>query len=203
LTGVFPFGARLKIGELATRYETSHMPIREALRLLNGEGLVHIEPNKGVRVRSIDRDLIENMFDVRIVIEEMQARRAALRRNPAQLKKLQDARIDLENNANLKQRNSLLKDNHRFHSTISEAAGNLEAAKIEHHHYQLLRTLWGQFGYPDSRIPIVIDDHRRIVSAIEAQDADGAAILAKAHCYKARSDMLNSLDNDHLIPDTV
>ncbi len=179
------------------------MPIREALRLLNGEGLVHIEPNKGVRVRSIDRDLIENMFDVRIVVEEMQARRAAIKRSPTQLKKLQGARIELENNADLKDGSNLLKCNHRFHSIISEAAGNVEAAKIEHHHYQLLRTLWGQFGYPTSRIPVVIDDHRRIVSAIEAQDADGAAILAKAHCYKARMDMLQSFDNGRSIPDKL
>ena len=54
ISGSLPFGSRLRIDELATRYGVSHMPIREALRELHGEGLVVIEPNRGARVRSID-----------------------------------------------------------------------------------------------------------------------------------------------------
>ncbi len=193
---MFPFGARLKIAELADRYQTSHMPIREALRLLNGEGLVQIEPHKGVRVRCFDRTFVENLFDIRIVIEEMQSRRAAEKRTEAHLEALHAARMDFEANADSGDTRKLLACNRRFHAAISEAAGNSEAEEIEIRHWRLLPTLWKAFGYPRTRIPIVIDDHRHIEAVIRDGDGEGAATLAAAHCLKAKRDMLEALERN-------
>ena len=53
VAGRLAFGDRLTIDALANRYEVSHMPVREALRELQGDGLVVIEPNRGARVRTI------------------------------------------------------------------------------------------------------------------------------------------------------
>ena len=64
VSGALPFGSRLIIEDLATRYGVSHMPIREALRVLHGEGLVVIEPNRGAHVRPIYAGFIEDVFDV-------------------------------------------------------------------------------------------------------------------------------------------
>src|SRR3954451_3898009 len=91
IAGQLPFGSRLRIEELALRYGVSHMPVREALRVLHGEGLVVIEPNRGARVRPIYRGFIEDVFDVRCAIETMLARRAAERRTPAHLVRLRGA----------------------------------------------------------------------------------------------------------------
>src|SRR5690606_29757117 len=88
IAGRFSFGQRLKIDELANRYGTSHMPIREALKLLSGEGLIDMEPNKGVRVRTVDVAYVTNLFDIRIQLESLQARRAAERRSADQLQDL-------------------------------------------------------------------------------------------------------------------
>ena len=79
VAGELPFGSRLRINELATRYGVSHMPIREALRELHGEGLVIIEKNRGARVREFHQGLVEDLFDIRSAIETMLARRAAER----------------------------------------------------------------------------------------------------------------------------
>ena len=58
VSGQLPFGARVTIDELATRYGVSHMPIREALRELHGEGLVMMEPNRArASARSIGSSL--------------------------------------------------------------------------------------------------------------------------------------------------
>ena len=51
ITGTLPLGTRLQIDALAVRYGVSHMPVREALRELRGEGLVTIEVNRGARER--------------------------------------------------------------------------------------------------------------------------------------------------------
>src|SRR3712207_3392027 len=51
LQGVFAPGERIKIAELSKRYGVSQMPVREALQMLQGEGLVTIAPNKGASIR--------------------------------------------------------------------------------------------------------------------------------------------------------
>ena len=61
VSGVLGFGERITIDALATRYQVSHMPVREALRELQGEGLVVSEPNRGARVRAIDVNFIDNL----------------------------------------------------------------------------------------------------------------------------------------------
>src|SRR6186713_1394544 len=96
VAGVLPFGSRLIIEDLATRYGVSHMPIRDALRILQGEGLVVIEPNRGARVRPIYRGFIEDVFDVRCAIETMLARRAAARRTDEHLQRMREAAARLE-----------------------------------------------------------------------------------------------------------
>ncbi len=194
LSGVFPFGSRLKIADLADRYNTSHMPIREALRLLNGEGLVDMEPNKGVRVRKVDRAFIENLFDVRVAIEVMQARRAAERITPEQITELHAARLDFENKAQRGDVGELLACNLHFHGIISAASGNTEATSIEIRHWRILPALWKSFGYPKSRIPVVIDDHRHIENAIATHDVESATALTAAHTLRAKINMLEVLE---------
>jgi DNA-binding GntR family transcriptional regulator len=54
VSGALPFGSRLTLHRLATRYATGDMPVREALRQLQGEGLVVQTPNCGARVRAVD-----------------------------------------------------------------------------------------------------------------------------------------------------
>src|SRR5690349_17647746 len=93
VAGTLPFGSRLKLDGLAARYATGQMPVREALRQLQGEGLVVQLPNCSARVRAVDVDFVRNIFDLRIAIESMLARRAAERieaKDVAALEAVQD-----------------------------------------------------------------------------------------------------------------
>ena len=96
VSGQLPFGARVTIDELATRYSVSHMPIREALRELHGEGLVTMEPNRGARIRSIDHDFVANLFEIRGAIEALLSSRAAQRCTKDDLLQLEAIQRDLE-----------------------------------------------------------------------------------------------------------
>ena len=124
VSGDLPFGARLRIEDLALRYGVSHMPVREALRVLHGEGLVVIEPNRGARVRPIYRGFIEDVFDMRCAIETMLARRAAERRTPAHLARLRAAAERLEALVDSGDFPGVPHANREFHATINDAAGN-------------------------------------------------------------------------------
>ena len=86
--GRIALGARLTMDELAARYGVSHMPVREALRELHGNGLVRMERGRGARVISVDHDFVEDLFETRGAVETVLARRAAGRIDAATLDRL-------------------------------------------------------------------------------------------------------------------
>ncbi len=193
LSGVFPFGGRLKIDELAARYTTSHMPIREALRQLQGEGLVNVEPNRGARVRAVDVEFVRDLFDLRIALEAMLARRAAERIVSSQLDEIRRIESDLEASAARSDFAAVLVANQAFHAVINNAAGNVEAIRILDRHWNIIVALWGRHGYGEERVAGVISDHRQIIVALSQRDAEGAAILQTAHAAKAKQEMLRRI----------
>ncbi|MEW9616166.1 GntR family transcriptional regulator [Shinella sp. S4-D37] len=69
LGGVLGEGTQLRQDQLAEQYGTSRIPVREALRQLEAEGLVRIEPNKGAIVTSLSVDDVLEMLDIRIALE--------------------------------------------------------------------------------------------------------------------------------------
>ncbi len=69
LGGVLAPGARLRQEELAEVFGTSRIPVREALRALEYEGLVTSEPHRGFTVTSLDADEVQEVYDLRILLE--------------------------------------------------------------------------------------------------------------------------------------
>jgi DNA-binding GntR family transcriptional regulator len=76
LSGATPPGARLRQEKLAERFGTSRIPVREALRALEYEGLVRSEPYRGFTVTELDADDIEEVYDLRILLESHAVRLA-------------------------------------------------------------------------------------------------------------------------------
>ena len=69
LSGVLAPEARLRQEELAELFGTSRIPVREALRALEYEGLVQSEPHRGFTVTAIDADDVEEVYELRILLE--------------------------------------------------------------------------------------------------------------------------------------
>ena len=193
LAGHFAFGARLRIDELSARYGLSHTPIREALRELNGEGLVTIESNRGARVRAVDLGFVDSLFDLRIAVESMMTRRAAARIAEEQLDELDAIEEQLEARARRGDTREVLFANRRFHDLINEAADNPHAGEILGRNWHLVSALWQRYGYPKERLVGVISDHRHLVTALRARDSEAAAMIATAHAAKAKSDLLGTM----------
>jgi len=200
VSGDLPFGSRLIIEDLATRYGVSHMPIREALRILHGEGLVVIEPNRGARVRPIYPGFIEDVFDMRCAIETMLARRAAERRDPRHVEQLRQAAAQLEARVAAGDYPSVPVANRAFHHVINDAAGNPGALPIVDSHWLLLAALLKRYGYGEDRFQRVIEEHQHLIQAIERRDAHSAATLMGAHIEKAKNNMLKRVaENAHTV----
>ncbi len=79
LQGQIPMGARINELELATAWRVSRTPIRDAMRRLEAEGLVETVPGRGVRVPRLSLADIDELYEVREVLEGRAARRAAER----------------------------------------------------------------------------------------------------------------------------
>jgi DNA-binding GntR family transcriptional regulator len=80
--GVYAPGQHLRQQELARKYGCSVIPIREALHQLAAEGFVVLDPQRGARVAAFDGRMLEEIFEVRIVLEKIAVQRAAERMTP-------------------------------------------------------------------------------------------------------------------------
>jgi DNA-binding GntR family transcriptional regulator len=190
VAGTLSFGSRLTLELLARRYSVGHMPVREALRQLEGEGLVVLTPNRGARVRAADVDFARNIFDLRIAIEGMLARRAAERIGDADIARLQSIEARYEAQSRKRDFDALLALNREFHDVINDAAANPEAANVLERHWHVVAALWNRYGYGEKRIAGVISDHRQMIEALIAHDAEVAACLATAHAAKAKQALI-------------
>lgn len=188
--GVFGPGDRLKLDLLATRYGVGHMPLREALRRLEGEDLVASAPNRGARVRSVDAAFVANLFDIRIALESMLARRAAEHIEATELDEV--SRIHRRHQKAVRDRDwpAALQANRDFHAAINAASRNPLAAQLLDRHWQLLAGLWQRYGFVAQRFAVVVDDHDRILDALASRDGDSAAGFATAHTARARQHLL-------------
>lgn len=68
-TGVLPAGAQLRQAEIAAQYKVSRMPVREALRQLEAEGLIVLYPGRGAFVNRLTAAEIEEIYEIRILLE--------------------------------------------------------------------------------------------------------------------------------------
>ena len=193
LAGDLKLGLRLTLGALSERYASSHMPVREALRELHGEGLVVLEPNAGARVRGVTAAFIEALFEMRAAMEALNARRAAERITTAQLAELQAIEAVLEAQAARGEIDQVIETNRSFHAVIQSAADNPYASELANQHSPLIGALWRRFGYSGDRLDGVICDHRQIILLLAERDGQSVSQVAAAHVSKAKAALLRAM----------
>ncbi len=193
VAGHLAFGARVTIDQLATRYKLSHMPIREALRQLAGEGLVVLEPNKGATVRDVNTEFVSQIMDLRVGIESHLTRRAARRATPDDIARLRDIEDELERAIERRAYDEVLAHNQRFHSLINAVADSVDGANMVDRHWMLIMALWRVHGHSDERFAGVASDHQHLIMALESGDEMGAEMLMGAHVMKSKQMLIKRM----------
>lgn len=191
--GELAFGMRITIAELASRYGTSHMPVREALRQLAGQGFVEMAPGRGARVRGMDPGFVENLLATRTAIEVMLVRRAAQHATPALIARLEEIETVLEAHVAAGEFAAVLRANRSFHEAINAAARNPHAVGLVNQHSTLVQALWQRVGYGPERFSGVANDHRHLIQALALRDSEAAGVLMYAHVTKARHDLMRRM----------
>ncbi|GLY87984.1 GntR family transcriptional regulator [Actinoallomurus iriomotensis] len=174
-------GERINMDELARALGVSKIPIREAIKRLESEGLVVSRAHAGVVVAPIDRTEMRGVFLAREAIEGLVGRLAAERVTDAVLEDLeriqQEMRAELDRGAV----DRLPELNSGFHRRLAEASG-----------YRILGELTEQLLFTIRRYRLtlpageqnwhsVADEHDTIIQALRRKDADAVAVAARAH----------------------
>jgi DNA-binding GntR family transcriptional regulator len=192
VTGRLEFGTKLTLARLEALYGVGQMPVRDALRHLQADGLIELSPNRVARVRQVDFDFVLNLFDIRVAIEAMLTRRAAERIRGSDLDRLAAA-ADAYENAGAQDVQVVLDANRAFHSIIYEVAGNAEAAEILRRHEQLVTALWHRHGHSLAQKSASNAEHRQIIVALSSHDVDSAAGFAMAHAARAKLELMRKM----------
>ena len=176
-------GQRLIVEDLAEEFGVSRIPVREALRGLDAAGWVDIRARHGVYVRQWSREDVEDLFEVRIVLESQAARLAAARRTPKQLKQLHS---NVERYAAAVERTArqIPELNRQFHMLIATCAGNRTLVELLDHLEK--RVKWYYSSVTVVRSPESVDEHRELLRAIEAGEGALAAKAMTAHVDRTR-----------------
>ncbi|EKV31608.1 putative GntR-family transcription regulator [Caenispirillum salinarum AK4] len=179
--GTLKPGDRLDEQSLAHRFEVSRTPVREALRQLSASGLVEVRPRQGAVVSVITLPRLVEMFEVMAELEAMCARLAARRmsdKERADLKRFVDECEDFEKKTDLE---GYYAANKVFHDAIYDGSHNEVLADMTRSlHRRTAPYRRHQLNRP-GRISESLSEHKEVVDAILAYDADQAGRLMARH----------------------
>jgi DNA-binding GntR family transcriptional regulator len=185
-------GSWLRMSALAERYGVSVQPVREALQQLEGEGIIELLPNRGARVRGINRKRLVHVHEVGEAIESYMARLFAEEASPAQIRELEalqgahDAAIaDLD-------WPRIDSANYAFHRYILLRDDNEEAAAVVARHYGLSESLLYRHGRTADYAARVQAEHHAILDAFRRRDGEAAYRVSGAHVRNTLAFVLES-----------
>lgn len=186
IKGELPAGSKINEQALAEKYGISRGPTREALQTLERQRLVVRAPHVGARVAQLTVSELNDLYQLRSVLEGMACELAASRITPEQLAKLQDLlavqETALANGDTYFQEEGDVD----FHYQIIQASGNKHLQEtLIGGLYHLLRMY--RYQCTNKNRPVkAIAEHRRIVEAIAQRDGELASLLMRRHIEQGR-----------------
>lgn len=182
-------GMRLREEALAESMGISRTPVREALRQLRSEGIVEITRHRGARVSNWNRGDIEEISELRSLLEGYGARIAARRIDEAGLGRLRDIESRYEKIVQLQPPGYVGRAaelNNGFHAEILHATGNSRLIGLLRGivSVPLVRRTFAQYTLAD--LERSINHHRELIDAFSHGDAEWAETTMRAHIHSAR-----------------
>jgi DNA-binding GntR family transcriptional regulator len=180
-------GERLLEDRIAEQLGVSRNPVREAIRVLEANGLVQVRPRRGAYVTDFDLDDLRNLLELRSLLEAYAAELAALRRSDDDLRELTRCVVD-GRQAAARQDHVAAADCHRdFHIAIEQASGNRHLGSVVAPLRDQTELVFAVLL--DQRGPMGWDEHEAIRQAIHDGDPDEAMARTRQHMRSVIADL--------------
>jgi DNA-binding GntR family transcriptional regulator len=193
ITCVLAPGAEISEPQLCLHYRLGKAPVRMALIRLAHDGLVRAIPRRGYRITPVTLKDIQDIFELRLMLEPAAAHMAAGRINAQRLRVLDDACRDGYQPNDIKSITRFLDANKAFHVAIAHATGNNRlAAMIAQLLDQMTRLLHLGLGLRN-RAHEMQQEHRALIKALARGDRETAERIAREQIEAARSMVLSAI----------
>jgi len=177
-------GERIRERELVSLLGVSRSPLREAIRILETEGLITSLAHRGARVSELSATDLHDMLDVRIMLESFAARLFIERLDDRALQAMQEQverarapgyQVDLQANFDL---------GLEFHDLLVGACGNRKVVQL-HENLKRHQTRYQHFAFARlGRDVRALDEHAEMVAALRARDLDAVEQKIRAHLLR-------------------
>ena len=186
MIGEIPPGTRMMEVELAEDMGVSRTPIREAIRKLEKEGLVSIEPRRGAYASDISIKDMVDVLEVREFLEGMAAGLAAKKINDEEIETLKKATATYKKAVENGHTEEIIKEDELFHKLIVDCSGNKTLIQMINQ-VQELALRFRYIYYEDfSRYRNMPYEHQEILDAILSGDTEAARSIADAHVLRLK-----------------
>ena len=200
VAGKFRSGSWLRMQAIADRFGVSVQPVREALQLLQGEGLVELHPNRGAQVRGLDGGRLIHIYEIRAAMESFMARRFALEASHTDLCALEQIQARHERAVERGDWNEVVGVNRLFHGVINQHGGNGEAQALIGRYYDLSSSLRARVEFRGPYFARVRNEHHALLDAFRRHDATAAAEIGVRHVLGTLDDILGALGRTSAAP---
>jgi DNA-binding GntR family transcriptional regulator len=178
-------GDRFSETELALRVKVSRTPLRAALQRLAREGFLQLLPRLGWQVTPLDFDVMDELYDLRILLECEAARHLAECEERPGLKALAEVWLapPPERESDAAAVGAL---DERFHSLLVQGSGNREMSRVHQEITERIRIIRRLDFTKPARVEATYDEHARILRAITRRRGDEAQRLLRAHIQQSK-----------------
>ncbi len=192
LSGKYKDHEELKEVAIGEELGVSRTPVREAFRQLELEGLIQIVPNRGAYVTGITAKDVKDIYMIRSLLEGLCAKLATEKITGEQLEEMEENIYLADFHASKGHLDQMAELDNRFHDILYEACDSkmLEHTLKDYHQY-VLRVRQKTLA-TNTRGRASNDEHRQIMEAIKAKDADKAQQLANKHMLNAYENMVQN-----------
>jgi DNA-binding GntR family transcriptional regulator len=179
-------GERSSELEIAHRLGMSRTPVREALFRLRNEGFLDVEAKTGWTVKPIDFARLDQLYDLRIVLETASlARLGQMSDEPPELQALKDAWL-VPAAERLADGRAVGELDERFHAQLVAAAGNDEIGRVHREVTERIRIVRRLDFTRGDRIDATYAEHAKILRAVIQRKTDAAQLLLRSHIEQSK-----------------
>lgn len=186
-------GERLMEIKLANRLGVSRTPIREAIRMLELEGLVVMIPRKGAQVAEITEKDLKDVLEVRMGLEELAVKFACQRITEEQLDNLYHASRKFEEAVKREDLTELAQADVDFHDLIYKATGNERLVQLLNNIREQMYRYRVEYLKDEEIRGSLVQEHNTLLEKLSQRDLEGAKQVTQSHIERQQAYILETI----------